>query len=182
MLAPRAGWRRSDGEQVGGEEQEERAGGAYPERDSCPLRLLRTLKSCLEDSLSSIQLFSYVMCAALSGRNMGETPGELSLFCSTPSTSALHWPAGPGRLACVGRLATHQWGIGRAHPSLSQALWALGLQLQLGRLGPVRARFLICKVREIFLPHFLVEILEAQHTVGLPSMGFCGPVTDLWPA
>lgn len=110
-------------------------GGAHPERDSCPLCLLRMLQSCLEGSLSSTQLFSYVMCAALSGRNTEGRPGELSLFCSTPERLCSPLACRAGRLACVGRSTTHQWGNGRAHPSLSQAPWALGLQLQLSRLG-----------------------------------------------
>lgn len=56
-------------------------------------------------------MFSYVVCAALSRRNTRETPGELSLLCSTPERLC-------SPLACVGRSATHLWGNGWTHQPL----------------------------------------------------------------
>lgn len=54
--------------------------------------------------------------------------------------------------------------------------------VQWERLGFVRSESLICKMGNFFFfTHFLVETLEAQHTVGLPSMGFYGSVTDSLP-
>lgn len=53
--------------------------------------------------------------------------------------------------------------------------------VQWERLGFVRPGFPVCKMGDFFI-HFLAETLEAQHTVGLLSVGFRGSVTDSLPA
>lgn len=52
--------------------------------------------------------------------------------------------------------------------------------VQQERLGFVRPGLLICKMGNF--SHFLAGNPEAQHTVGLPSVGFHGPVIDSPPA